>query len=175
MHKEKKLIEIPLAGLEQGTHEFDFTCAPIDFKDLQLTEAGFTGMINVRAMVEKSEREARVTVETSATADFTCDICLSPASKALAGSYRIYYVFGEHPEAVQSAEEDYRIIESNATTLDISEDVRETLLLSIPMKVTCSDNPECRLYRSDDADEIADDEEATSWQESLGKLKNKYC
>jgi uncharacterized protein len=174
MHKEKALIEIPIAGLMQGTHEFDFTCRARDFNDLQLTDAGFTGDIQVRTIVEKSEREIAVTIETSTVADFTCDRCLSPVSKALSGSFRFYYVYGEPHEEEQKGDEEFRILDSNAVSIDVTEDVRETLLLSRPMKVTCSNNPDCRLYSNTQEDEGAQTGDASSWQESLEKLKNKY-
>ncbi|NTU45197.1 MAG: DUF177 domain-containing protein [Chlorobiaceae bacterium] len=175
MHKEKALIEIPLAGLVQETHEFDFTCKARDFRDQQFTDAGFTDEVHVRATVGKREREVTVAIEASADADFTCDICLSPVSKTLDGTFCIYYVCGEPPEEEQIGDEEYRILDSNAIAIDITEDVRETLLLSIPMKVTCPDNPECRLYRSEEVDQAAQPEETSSWHESLEKLKNKYC
>jgi uncharacterized protein len=176
MHKEKALIEIPVAGLVQGTHEYDFTCRSSNFNDLQLVAAGFTGDIHVRAIVEKSEREMTVTIETSAVADFTCDICLSPVSKVLAGSFRIYYVYDEHPEKDEddNGDEEYRILDSNAVSVDITEDVRETVMLSRPMKVSCTDNPDCRIYKHAQEDEGAQAGNESSWQESLEKLKNKY-
>jgi uncharacterized protein len=174
MHTEHALIEIPLAGLVQGTHEFDFTCRSTDFKDQQLVEAGFNGNIHIRTIVEKSEKEITVSIETSSVADFTCDRCLSPLSKLLAGSFRIYFVFDQPLEDELNEDEEYRTLNSNAISIDITEDVRETVLLSRPMKVTCSNSAECKLYRIDNDDEEPQAENTSTWQESLEKLKTKY-
>ena len=175
MHKKNGEIEIPLVGLEQGTHEFDFTCNSGFFNDSQLREAGFTGETEVRVVAEKREHEVIVDIETSTVAEFTCDICLAPLSRPIKGSFRCYYTFGEQSGENQNNDEEYRILDRNALSIDITEDVRELLLLSLPMKVTCKNNPECRLPCSEKKDEEVHPEQNNSWLDSLEKLKNKYC
>ncbi|MEI6757990.1 MAG: DUF177 domain-containing protein [Chlorobium sp.] len=175
MHKEKSPIEIRLAGLMQGIHEFDFTCKASDFTGWQLAEAGFTRDITVKVVVEKSETEVTITLEVLTIADFTCDICLAPVSKKLSGSLRLYYVSGTSFGEELSENEDYRVLDKNAESIDITTDVCETLLLSLPLKVTCTDNPDCRLYGSNvPGNEEPQVGENSSWHESLEKLKNKY-
>jgi len=170
MPKEKALIEIRLAGLSLGVHEFDFTCEAGDFNDPSLTEAGFSKNISVRVVVERNENEISVSLETAASAELACDICLAPVTIELEGSFRVSYIYEQEPGQEEDDSEEYRLIDRNAVSIDLTEDVRETLLLSVPMKVTCTGNPDCRLYRENEADS-ADD---SSWQESLEKLKNKY-
>lgn len=174
MHKKKALIEIPFAGLAQGTREFDFTCTVHSFNDQQLIDTGFKEDVQVHATTKKSERHVTVIIETSAVAEFSCDICLAPILKVLTGSFSIYYN-NEDSEKTSDNNEEWRFLEKNTVSIDITEDVRETLLLSIPMKVICSDNPECKLYEKTEKDEDPDSENISSWQESLEKLKNKYC
>jgi uncharacterized protein len=175
MSREKALIEIRLAGLSQGTHEFEFTCSGADFADLALTEAGFSGDISVRVTVEKMEDELIVTMNTIATADLACDLCLASITTELTGSYRVYYGYEQAEEPDEERNEEYRLIDRNSLSLDLTEDVRETLLLSVPMKVTCTDNPDCRMFRQEEIDEPGEDQKPDSdWLESLEKLKNKY-
>jgi uncharacterized protein len=174
MPKERSSIEIRIAGLSTGVHEFEFTCRAEDFNDTELTEKGFTRDISVKAEVEKFDSEITVALTTSTTADFNCDICLSPIAKDLKGFYKVYYVYGEAGEREESDnDEEYRLIDNNTLSIDLTEDVRETLLLSVPMKVTCTDNPDCRLYLGQKPGET-EKTDRSSWQESLEKLKNKY-
>lgn len=173
MSKEKALIGIRLAGLSDGTHEFEFNCMAADFRDPALLEAGFSQAVSVWVTVEKMEGEMIVTMKTLATADLTCDICLAPLSSGLHGSYRIYYGYEQADEAGQERDEDCRIIDRNTLALDLTEDARETLLLSVPMKVTCTDNPECGIPRNEEQPD-GESSPDSSWQESLEKLKNKY-
>jgi uncharacterized protein len=71
-------------------------------------------------------------------------------------------------------DDDHRQIDLNTATIDLTEDVRETLLLSLPMKVTCIGNPNCRIYGSESEKYDSCTDDKSSWQESLEKLKNKY-
>ncbi|HHE31665.1 MAG TPA: DUF177 domain-containing protein [Chlorobaculum parvum] len=173
MSREKALIGVRLAGLSDGSHEFEFNCMAGEFGDPALSEAGFSKDVSVRVTVEKMEGEMIVTLKTLATADQTCDLCLAPFSVEPSGSYRIFYVYEQADETGQERDEEYRILDRNALLLDLTEDVRETLLLSVPMKVTCPDNPDCGVFHSEDepAEDTLPD---SSWQESLEKLKNKY-
>ena len=174
MPKEKALIEIRLAGLSQGVHEFDFTCSAGDFNDPSLTEAGFSGEISVTVTVDRNEDGITVTLKTAAKANPTCDLCLAPVPIELKGSYRVYYMYEQVPDQ-QEEDEEYRLIERNTVSVDLTEEARETLLLSVPMKVTCTDNPDCHVYRQEGPESIDHLPDTDSqWQESLEKLKNKY-
>ncbi len=100
---------------------------------------------------------------------------LAPLKKELTGLYRVFFVFGEPGNNTEELNENYRVLDRNASVIDLTEDVRETLLLSKPLKVVCDDNPECSVYYEDGAEDSKEEREAKSpWQESLGKLKKKY-
>ena len=177
MHKEKSLIEIGLGALAEGANEFNFNCKASDFVGRQLAEAGFTREIVINVVAEKSDDEITITINTSTLADFTCDICLAPVSKNLAGTLLLSYLFGEVLDDDREGEKEYICLDRSAESIDITGEVCETLLLSLPMKVTCTDNPDCKIYSSTES--IDEHEEpqpgnVASWQESLEKLKNKY-
>lgn len=174
MSREKALIEIRLAGLSDGSHEFGFTCTAADFGDPALVEAGFSGEISVGVTAEKLDGELIITINTSATAGLACDLCLAPISAGLEGSYRIWYSYEHAGESGESRDEEYRLIDRNTLSIDLTEDVRETLLLSIPMKITCTNNPDCGVFRQEEEEAGEDRLPDNSWQESLEKLKNKY-
>lgn len=173
MPKEKALIEVRLAGLSQGIHEFGFNCSASDFDDPALKEAGFSDEISVNAVLERNEDEITVTIETSALADRSCDLCLAPVKLDLHGAYRITYVYDQRQDDGPEQDDEFRVIDRNAVSIDLTGDVRETLLLSIPMKVTCVDYPDC-LPCHQESPEQSDRSTDSSWQESLEKLKNKY-
>ena len=178
MHKDKSLIEIGLGALEEGANEFNYTCKAADFGGQQLAHAGFTGKIEINVVAKKSADGLTLTINTSAMGDFTCDICLAPISKQLTGTLVLSYLFGEISGGENVEGEEYIRLDRSADSIDITGEVCETLLLSLPMKVTCTDNPDCRLYsskKSTENDERPLPDNVTSWLESLEKLKNKYC
>ena len=157
-----------------GVHNFDFTCKSSDFVGWQLEEAGFTRVIEVGVVAEKSGDKIAVTINTSTVADFTCDICLAPNSRVLTGSLGLCYFTDTSLCGDQSENEEYRILDRSVETIDITGEVCETLLLSLPLKVTCIDNIDCQLYGSIEEHEGPQAEERTLWHDSLEKLKNKY-
>ena len=174
MYKEKSPIAIRIADLVQGIHEFDFTCNANDFTGWQLAEAGFTRDIQIKVVVDKSEEEVTFTIDIHTVGDFTCDRCLAPISRTLSGSLKLYYLYGVSVEKAEEWNEEYRLLDKNADSIDLTVDVCETLLLSLPLKVTCTDNPLCKLYGIDEKNEDSHAEEISAWQESLEQLKNKY-
>jgi uncharacterized protein len=173
MPKERALIEVRIAGLAPGVHEFDFSCKAEDFSDPVLTDIGFSKEISVTVVVEKNEGELAVDIATDATAEFSCDLCLAAVTRELKGSYRAYYVFDQTGERADIGYEDYRVIDRNSTSIGLTEDVRETILLSVPMKVTCTGNPDCRVYRKENNGDSGADGDS-EWLESLEKLKKKF-
>ena len=180
MHKEKSLIEIRTSTLSEGINKLDFTCQAKDFEGRRLAEAGFTAEITVTVSAKKSDDEIAVTISTSAVADSTCDRCLAPIAKVLIGSLDLFYTFGTSLDREHDENDEYRQIEKSTEYIDITEDVCDTLILSVPMKITCTNNPDCRLFSSHELSGSREENEApqagqqTSWQESLEKLKEKY-
>ena len=180
MREEKSQIEIRTGALVEGINKFKFTCHAKDFEGRRLAEAGFTREITLNVIAKKSNDEIMVTINTSAVADCTCDRCLAPVSKILTGSLELCYTFGTPLDGEFDVDDEYRQIDKNTEFIDITEDVCDALLLSIPMKITCINYPNCKLYSFDEGTENDKNNgdthtsEITSWQESLQKLKNKY-
>jgi len=173
MQREHALIAVRTSALTEGTQQFDFTCTAGDFKDPKIEEAGFSGPVEVRVRAERAGGEIAILIETAAGCDFTCDICLAPIRRELRGSYRIVY---DCSGTAEDGEDEYRTLDRNAVEIDLTEDVRETLLLSVPMKVTCEGNPDCRLYAGteEEHDEHGPEGSSSAWKESLEQLKKKY-
>lgn len=175
MSKEKEMIEIRIAGLSKGVYEYGFTCKALDFKNPELAEPSFCNEIRAKVVVNKTDSEIIVDIETKTVAELSCDICLAPLRREVAGTYRVLFVFGELDSNTEEQDENYRMLDRNASFINLTEDVRETLLLSKPLKVICTNNPECSLYHGNRADALEEEKETKSpWQESLEKLKNKY-
>ena len=180
MRKGKSLSEIRTAALVDGINRLDFTCHARDFEGRQLAEAGFTGDIRVTVVAEKSVDDITLAVNTSAVADRTCDRCLAPISTILTGSVTLYYSFGAPHAEEKEASDEFRYIDKSTEFIDIADDVCDTLLLSLPMKITCINNPDCRLFTSSGlaGDKQENNEfqpgEHSTWQDSLEKLKEKY-
>ena len=173
MSRDKGIITLRIAGLSEGVHEYAFSCRAADFKNPELGDPCFCSDIHVSAVARKTESEITVDIETGTVVDLSCDICLEPLKKELSGSYRIFFVFGGSDAGEE--DENYRILDRNASEIDLTEDVRETLLLSKPIKTVCTGNPQCAVYHEDENGTDEKPKESMSrWRESLEQLKNKY-
>lgn len=177
MHKGKALIEIRIAGLSNGIHEYSFTCTAQEFDDPSLTAPPFSGTIAVKVVAEKTDTEVVTDIETTVAAELNCDICLDPVHRQLTGRFRIFFIFGSPDGTERECDEEYRILAPATTDIDLTEDVRETLLLSLPVKVTCDAYPECMPTAQEERDipgeELDDDAQNSAWKESLKELKRK--
>ena len=175
MRKEKSLIEIRIAELNQGVHEYTFTCKASDFKNPEIEEPAFNGDIQVTVSAKKTDTEIVTAIETVTDAELNCDICLAPVHRRLSGQFTIFFVFGNQGNEEHETDGEYRTLPQSATAIDLTEDVRETLLLSLPVKVVCEAYPECSALRTDEETQTEDDQTQNSnWKASLQELKHKF-
>lgn len=130
-------LKIRVSGLSTGTHDYSFR---VPSSDLQL-DANFDSPVEVKVRLEKLARQIIVRSEIATSASFSCDRCLAGFRQAIAAKYAIVYVEDE-AEAGRFPPEDIRIMRHDSTVIDLSDDVREMVLLSVPLKLLCAE--ECR-------------------------------
>ncbi len=130
-------LKIRVSGLSPGTSEYSFTVSP---QDIPL-EANFDTPVEVTARLEKSPSQIVVRGAITTSGSFSCDRCLVSLRQALTCSFAVMYIYDEQ-EAGRFPPEDIRVMAHDATVIDLSPDVRELVLLSVPLKLLCSE--ECR-------------------------------
>ena len=140
-------MKIKISHLEEGLNELDFEHNSDSLNLSKLKEFGysFKNPIEIHVQLNKVGTQYFLKVFTSTTANFTCDRCLEKFDKNLKDEFRLVYsteneYFGDETEI--------RSIESENGEIDITNDIRESLLLTIPMKMICFENclglcPEC--------------------------------
>lgn len=130
-------LKIRVSGLSAGTHEYSLS---VPASELQL-DANFDAPIVVQVRLEKLAHQIIVRSTISTSASFSCDRCLAEFRQQLSTAYATVYV--EDPsEAGRFPPEEVRVVRADATVIDLSDDVREMLLLSVPLKLICRDD--CR-------------------------------
>ncbi len=139
-------MKINLAQLAIGYHELDFE-EPSESLDLQDQEM-FPNMVHTHVMLYKSETHVYIHAVISTRAHLMCDRCLREFDRTLEGEVRLYYQLTGHvghthiPEDDESLDDSIRIFSMDTPEVDLGHDIRDTLLLEVPMKVLCS--PECK-------------------------------
>jgi uncharacterized protein len=130
-------MKIQIGSLSEGLHEYQFT-TPVE-------EAGlgepFDGQVNVSVSLEKTGNQIVLRGLVKAGGEFTCDRCAGSFPLAVDAAYRMYYVTeGGQFEGIDPAE--LQVVTPGAGSIDITEDVRQTAMLAIPLKLLCSET--CR-------------------------------
>ena len=131
-------MKISLTGLRPGTHEFHFEELPAKWglenhQDLRT-------LVHLTVQMEKGTAAIHVRNHIRTTGHFTCDRCLEEFDRALEDSGRV--VFSSN-EALAGPEDDViHAYDANAHEIDLTADIRDLLLLSIPAKLLCRDD--CR-------------------------------
>jgi len=130
-------MRIQVGGLSEGVHPFRFRISP--------SEVGlppeFTEEIGVEGTVEKTNSQFLLSAEITASADLLCDRCLTPMKTSLAPHYRMWYVLeGASTTRIDPAE--LQVIPAGLAVIELDEDVRQTILLSVPLKHVCRED--CR-------------------------------
>ena len=130
-------MKIQIGSLSEGLHEYQFT-TPIE--EVGLAEP-FHGDVKASVTLEKTGTQMVLRGAVSTQGDFTCDRCARQFPLTVKASYRMFYVAeGGEFEGIDPAE--LQAIAPGTGTLDITEDVRQTAMLAIPLKLLCAEG--CR-------------------------------
>ncbi len=123
------MLEIPIHPLDQGLHEFllqpsaeDVELDPLIFADL-----------HVAARVDFGPRRVLVALEVSAMATLECDRTLVPYHQPVSGTFSVLFA-DPSMSGPESEQDDLRPLDPDARSVDITDAVRDTLLLALPLR-----------------------------------------
>jgi len=125
-------MKIQVAGLSEGIHKYHF--------DTTAAELGlgqeYSDGVSVDATLDKTGNELLLKARIRAASNVVCDRCVTPITESLNPSYQMYYVWDE-PEASRFDPSEVQVIPPGHSVIDLSEDVRQTILLAVPFKILC--------------------------------------
>ncbi len=130
-------MKIQVAGLSQGVHRFSFR---VPAAQLSLGEK-FTQEVDVDAVLERTATEISLEARVRTGGQFVCDRCVAEFDLALTPSYRMLYVW-DGADTTPLDPSEVQVVSPSMAVIDLSEDVRQTLLLAVPFKLLCRE--ECR-------------------------------
>ena len=123
---EGVMLRIDLRSLEAGYHEISLAPAPAD---VGLEPNAFRNIL-VEVGLDYDGKKAFVSVKASAVALLICDRTLTKFEQSIKGEYSLLF----SPNEEEKAEDEIRSISSTDEELDITDIVRDTLLLAIPVR-----------------------------------------
>ena len=124
---KRDMLLIDIRSLKIGHHEFNLTPSPEEagldpelFRDLRVD----VGM-------DYDGKKAFVGIDCSAVASLLCDRTLESFERPVKGSYSVLFSPAEQDEA---NEEGVRTLEATDEEIDITDIVRDTILLAVPVR-----------------------------------------
>ncbi len=130
-------LRVNISKLSEGTHHHSLSTEPADIG----LDKRFTRPVQVNAVLEKSNRQLLVKADSQTRGSFVCDRCLEEFERNVESHYSILYVQGQAvPSDAEETEEEVQYLPVDANMIDLGEDVRQYLLLSLPLKTLCRED-----------------------------------
>jgi len=131
-------MKISIKHLQDGLHTFRFI-EPVSACGV-MGHANLNADVEVVVELEKSSPHLFLNNQVRTVGSFVCDRCLDEFSMSL--EERVRVVFSSDPDLVAMADEEIRPLAKDANEIDITDEVRDALLLAVPIKTVC--RPDCK-------------------------------
>ncbi len=128
-------MKINISNLSEGVHEYDFEESPSSIK----LDERFSKPVFVRVGLEKRRRQLFLTGHVETVGRFVCDRCLDDFDSAVKVDYRMTYVYDES-DAGEVDRDELTVIHSSTNEIKIDEDVKDYVVLAVPLKLLCKDD-----------------------------------
>jgi uncharacterized protein len=121
---------IPLSGLEEGLHTFDFEINKEFFEQFEESEIK-EGSLIANIEMEKRSTHLDLAIKISGSVRICCDRCLEMFSQPLACENRLLVKFGKNDEDIDP---DIIFISADENELDLKQYIYEYIYLALPIK-----------------------------------------
>jgi uncharacterized protein len=169
------MLKIKVSNLANGRYDYDFEgrIGDIDISD------PFAGNFKTKAVLDKFENQIILDCTTNIKANLICDRCTKEFQSVITSNYRMIYLFLQHPEDTDNEKVDVVYLHPETDKIDLRDDIRDYILLAVPMKKLCSEEckglcPKCGKNLNDGPCNCKDEKVDPRW-EPLQQLiiKNK--
>lgn len=145
-------FRIPLNLIKTGITEFKIHAVP--WENLKGEGYHFQNTLNVIARITTVGEDYLVNLEVQSEGEFECDRCRDIFRRHVTGCVQSLYTF--HAERDwQEIDKDIKVLEHHLNEIDITEDVRDALILAVPVKILCHESckglcPSCGINLNHD-------------------------
>ncbi len=139
-------MRIRLAGLINGQTQISMTSPP---GELELDPETYKAPITMEIIAERSGGKVALKVWTSGEGCYFCDRCGDEFTWSFGGECQVIFIQRDEPLPDEMPGDDLRTFRIGQDELDITTEVRDALLLSVPLKLLCAEDckglcPGCR-------------------------------
>ncbi len=127
-------MKINISNLSEGVHQYEFEETP---SSIDLDER-FSEPVSVSVELEKRRRQLFLKGHVKTLGNFVCDRCLDEFKRNVSAEYRMTYVYNTS-DAGEIDKDELAVLHSSTNEIKIDEDVKEYVLLAIPLKILCKE------------------------------------
>ena len=135
-------MKIKISGLTNGTYNYDYN---FGIENIELEEP-FFGNYQTKVVLNKFDDQIILEASTSVNANFVCDRCGKEFKREVESKYKMVYLLRDINSKTDE-EVDITYLPHDADKIDISKDVRDYLILSVPMKRLCKEDCKGLCYK----------------------------
>ena len=129
-------MKIKFTNYKDGLHQFDFQT---DVKALGI-EDHFYGNILLNCEMDKSATQIVVNCKLLLKAKFVCDRCMAEINKDVEKDFKVIFFITHSRSDDEVDENGIYYLSPDDDKIDLTNDTIENLLLTIPMKILCSES-----------------------------------
>lgn len=165
-------LKINISNLKDGDHVYDFDLRldEIDIDDIELVNDA-----KANVLLHKSGNQTSMVTKLTGKFKFQCDRCMEFYEHELDNKFEIIYKF-DFKDDVEYENDEIKFISPNTNFIDLKSDIRDYILLSVPMRRAPEEKDGVCKYCHININEIVNvrnEEEINPVWEKLIKIKNK--
>lgn len=135
------MIIIKIHNFSDGIHELNFN-EPV--KNLGLEEPFYDSVL-CKILMDKSTSQIVINCELAVNAKLICDRCGAEFKRELKNNFQNVYIFSNQPEETES--ENLIYLSREADKINLTDDIRDYAILSVPMKILCDEDCKGLCYK----------------------------
>ena len=124
-------LKINISILQDGEHNFDFIVSPYKF-DVDAVE--IVTDTTVKVNLYKAGNQFDLNINLKGKFKLLCDRCMEDYIQEFNNSFEVIYKYEFGKDEIDNEEDDIKFISPKTNFIDLIDDVRDYILLSIPMK-----------------------------------------
>ena len=130
------MLKLGIDNLSEGVIIHTLDALPVDLELKEFAEFGLP--IKAKFTLNKVGEAIYVKADLTAECRFVCDRCLEPFVAKVSDSIRMIYTFSSMLKSAR--DENVFIITDGVSEIDVTQPVRETLIIALPSKRVCTDD-----------------------------------
>ena len=130
-------MKLYLPSYPQGHH---FVSEVLEPSELRIDTSLFSKAIHVQIQLDRNDPYIRVNYRINTVVHLICDRCLEDYERVVNAEGMFIFVLGGNPQDAYSDEDDIKYLSSDTVEIDLSMDLHDVLMLSLPVKSLCKDD-----------------------------------